>query len=72
MAFFRSHLTFHSSLFALLAMTADAQQPTNAKVKTVEKIWEMANKKLRQAKTNGRHKSIIINIIVMAEKQPSV
>jgi len=45
MAFFRRHLTFHSSLFALLAMTADAQQPTNAKVKTVEKKWEMAKTK---------------------------
>jgi len=46
MAFFRSHLTFHSSLFALLAMTADAQQPTNAKVKTVEKNGRWLKQKI--------------------------
>lgn len=40
MAFLHRHLTFHSSLFALLPMTADAQQPGQQKkieVSTVEK-----------------------------------
>lgn len=64
MAFSHWHLTFHSSLFAFHVAADDSRQKPKSEVQEKQGA--------RKAKTNGRHKSIIISIIVMAERQPSV